>query len=355
MPGCVQRLRIPLSRKKNNSARVTVLRTFTLSAVMWLGLVLPAAAAASDAAPAQDEASAGDGATATELHTIKGEFSRSGREIMDEVYRRHQQYPYVYEKQTMIMIDRDGLRDTRKLLRYSRVEADGSIDFMLVFVSPLEVKGVAMLARRNPAGKITKSVYLPALGQQLIEGEEQGEDSSFLGSDFAVENLTGDILKNFFYVRRQDEKIGGLDYFVVDVYRSMEDARQKNILRRHYIRRDNYFITETDYYDRHGRVYKKQTSHDLKHLEGQMWRANMILMDNLRDQHKTLIKIDQRIYSSDYVPREMFTAQWLFKNYPYRGSEDIPAENDADKQQAQAESPQVHIAVSDRSGEAVQP
>lgn len=300
-------------------------------------------------------ASGKDGEEVLELQTIKGDFSKTGREIMDEVYRRQQQYPYVYEQQTMIMVDRDGLRDTRKLLRYSRVEPDGGEDFMLIFVSPLEVKGAALLAHRDPNGKISKSVYLPALGEQLIQGEEQGEDSSFLGSDFAVEDLTGEVLDNYFYVRRQDQKIGDANNFVVDVYQSKEDARAKKTLWRHFIRSDNYFITETDYYDRHGRLYKRKTSHDLKHLEGKMWRANMILMDSLRDQHKTLIKIDKRIYSRDYVPREMFTAQWLYKNYPNRAQEDMPAEDEAGNKQGETGTPQEHIAATDKPGKVMKP
>ena len=42
----------------------------------------------------------------------------SGLEIMEEIYRRHQQYPYVYEQQSMVMRDRNGKRDTRKAHRY---------------------------------------------------------------------------------------------------------------------------------------------------------------------------------------------------------------------------------------------
>jgi hypothetical protein len=253
------------------------------------------------------------------LQTITGDFSKTGRELMDEVYLRHRQYPYVYEEQSMVMVDRDGLRDTRKLRRYSRVEDDGSINFMLVFYSPLEVKGVALLALRDPSGVITKSVYLPAFGEQMIGGEEEsGESSSFLGSDFSIENLTGEILDNYFYVRRQDEKIDDVNYFVVDVFGSKDDARDKKILRRHYIQRNNYYITETYHYDRQGRLYKKQSNHDMKQLDDEMWRSNMILMENLKDQHKTLIKIDRRIFSRDYVPPEIFSAEWLYENYPHR-------------------------------------
>ena len=45
-----------------------------------------------------------------------------------------------------------------------------------------------------------------------------------------------------------------------------------------------------------------------------MWRANMILMENQKETHKTLIKINRRIFSHDYVPAEMFTSTWLLEN-----------------------------------------
>jgi hypothetical protein len=48
-------------------------------------------------------------------------------------------------------------------------------------------------------------------------------------------------------------------------------------------------------------------------VSGDMWRADMILMENFKEHHKTLIKIDRRIFSHDYVPPEMFTYAWLKK------------------------------------------
>jgi hypothetical protein len=45
-----------------------------------------------------------------------------------------------------------------------------------------------------------------------------------------------------------------------------------------------------------------------------MWRANMILMENYKGRHKTLLKINQRVFSHDYVPPEIFTAAWLLEN-----------------------------------------
>ena len=53
-------------------------------------------------------------------------------QIMEEFHERHQQYPFVYEEQSMVMLDRNAKRDTRKAIRYSRMDKDGSIKFLLL-------------------------------------------------------------------------------------------------------------------------------------------------------------------------------------------------------------------------------
>jgi len=186
----------------------------------------------------------------------------SGMQIMEEIYARHQQYPYVYEEQSMIMLDRNGNRDTRKAMRYSRMEKDGSVKFLLLFNYPREVKGVALLATRDPSGKIKKYVYLPALGEQLIESSGGSSATNFLGTDFSIENLTGEVLSNYRYDRLQDTKINDYKYFLIDVYRA-NDAKSARPIRRHFIRQDIFYITRTDHFDKQGRLHKQQTHHDL--------------------------------------------------------------------------------------------
>lgn len=238
----------------------------------------------------------------------------SGVEIMRQVQTRHQQFPYIYEEQSMIMQDRHGDRDTRKARRYSKVEEDGTVRFLLLFDYPEEVKGVALLAARDPDGNTTKYLYLPALGERLIESTGAGSNDNFLGTDFSVENLTGEILSAHLYVRRSDEEIEGVKHFVLDVYKA-DDKEQ--ILRRHFISEENLYITLTHHFDKQGRLSRIQSHHDLKAVDGDMWRANMILMEDKKQEHQSLIKVTRRVFSHDYVPAEVFTAEWLYANYPY--------------------------------------
>ena len=255
-------------------------------------------------------------------------------EIMEEVDRRHQQFPYIYEEQSLIMVDRNGDRDTRKARRYSRVEENGSVRFLLLFDSPKEIKGVALLAHRDPNGKTSKYIYLPAYGKQLLESAGDDNDDNFLGTDFSVENLTGEIISDHQYIRGEDKQVDSVKYFVIDVYRASDPLPEGKVLRRHYIQQDNLFITLTHHFDKHGRIARIQSHHDLKVVDQDMLRANMTLMENKKDQHLSLIKISRRIFSHDYVPEEIFNAEWLYENYPQiKPAEDLNADSPLELQE----------------------
>lgn len=242
---------------------------------------------------------------------------------MEAVYQRHQQYPFVYEELSMVLVDRQGKKETRKLRRYSRLTEKGRINLLLLFDSPADVKGVAILASREPSGEMIQSVYLPAFGRTMIHsGAEAGRgtgsrDENFLGTDYSIENLTGEVLKDYQYIRRQDLVVDDVAHYIIDVYLRDETVTNSTPpLRRHYVIQDNLYITRTDYLDELGRLKKKQTHHDLNPVHGDMWRSNMMLMDNQIEDHRTIIKIDKRVFSSDYVPAEVFTEEWLFENQP---------------------------------------
>ena len=124
------------------------------------------------------------------------------------------------------------------------------------------------------------------------------------------------VLEDYRYVRRDDQKIGGQDYFIIDVYPAGTRPENEHPIKRHYVRQDCFFITRTDYFDRQGRVYKQRQAYDLKKLDDEMWGANQILMDNKRLNHQSIIKVDRRVFSIDYVPEEMFNKEWILATYP---------------------------------------
>ena len=249
-------------------------------------------------------------------------------EIMQEVYKRHEQFPYIYEEQVMVLIDRAGNRDTRKLRRYSRLDSADSGRYLLLFDDPPEVRGVGLLTTVGPEDNVTARIYLPAYGPQFIESIGQNQANSFLGTDFSVNDLLPEPLDKYEFQRREDIQVGDNNYFVLDVFSKPAQQGQQP-LKRHYVRQDNYYIMQTDTFDRHGRLYKQQTQHDLKPLGGTMWRADMILIRDLKQNHQSLVKITRRVFSRDYVPEELFTLEWLVNNQRLALPE---SETDADNQ-----------------------
>lgn len=247
----------------------------------------------------------------------------SAARIMQESHRRHEQFPYVYEEQTMVLSDASGKREVRKCRRFSRAEEDGSFKFLLVFDDPEEIRGVALLAVRNPDGTVERGVYLPAFGDTLKRstGEDPGH---FLGTDFAVEDLTPDVREEYRYVRAPDRVLEDTALFVVEAYPvSAEVERATGYgLRRHLLRKDNFVIIQTDYFDRRLRFRKRLTRHDIKPVNAASWRANMIVVNDEREQHRTLLKVDRRVYSRDYVPAEIFEPAFLLADGHMRAIDD---------------------------------
>ena len=250
---------------------------------------------------------------------------------MEEVFKRHEMFPYVFEEQTMILTDGADSRNVRKLRRFSRVEKDGTVKYLLVFDNPAEVRGVSLLAIRHHTGHVETRIYLPAFGKVLKSNAGDSRGSHFLGTDFTIEDLAAEVLSDFRYIRVADSKMNKTSFFVVEAFPKEKKTERTTgySMRRHFIRKDNFFLVRTDFFDRRGRLSKSQTHHDLQKVRGDMWRANMILMKDYKEEHKTLIKINKRVFSHDYVPPEIFTAAWLLENRHIQGTEKrLSGEND---------------------------
>jgi hypothetical protein len=254
---------------------------------------------------------------------VQGNDTWTGPRVMDEVFKRHERPPCVYEEQTIVLKDAEGNRDLRKARRFSRVEEDGSRRILLVFDTPPEVHGVGLLGIGPPSGRVEWRLYLPALGKRLISCRGDSGGAPFLGTDFAVPDLTAEVLSDFRYERAGDQKIDLVLCYVIEALPRDEEVKRFTGygLRRHFIRKDNLSIVRTDYYDCRKRFFKRQTFHDLQRVDGDVWRADMILMENIRERHETLIKVDRRVFSCDYVPLEMFTPAWLLEDRHIRAPE----------------------------------
>ena len=242
----------------------------------------------------------------------------TGLQIMQESFKRHELFPHVLEQQSMILTDARGNSNVRKLSRYSRIEQDGTVKFLLLFKAPEALRKVALLAIRSASGQEKSTVYLPAFGKEMKSTGTEKRNSRFLDTDFTVDDLLPEKLSKFIYKRRADQAVDKVQYYIIDASpgNSAIESATGYSKRRHFIRQDNFFIFQTRYMDQHGVWVKRRSHHDLKQVHGNRWRANMILMENYKLKHQTLIKVNRRFFSSDDVPAKVFTPAWLMNGRP---------------------------------------
>jgi hypothetical protein len=237
-----------------------------------------------------------------------------GTGIVERALAHRTQTCCIYQELTMILSDAAGERGLRRIRWYERRERDGSSRLLLVFVAPADVRGAAVLLTRAAPGAARGEIYLPALGRPL--GLVAGTTSAMalVGSDFKLADLLGEAPRGFVYAREADAEIDRSMHYVVRATPADAAAqRAGGGLRRYYVRKGDYFLVRIDFHDAQGRLARRQTFRDPKQVEPGAWQADMVLMEDFGERHRTLIKVGRRVFSPEYVPPEIFSQQWLLE------------------------------------------
>ncbi len=224
-------------------------------------------------------------------HTA-GATAESGRELIEESLRRHAPPDYVYEEQALLLTDRQGQHTVRTARYYARRDESGTRN-LLILVTPSESKGTAIYSDHDTHGGTRRGAVV---------------SSPVFGSNFTVADLEREQARDFRYERDDDHDLDRVPHYVLRAFPVDESVARATGYRerRIYLRKDNLFVSRIDYQDRDGRKARRQTFRDPRPDEFGIWRADMILMEDLRDGRRSLLKIERRVHSPDYVPAAVF-------------------------------------------------
>jgi hypothetical protein len=218
------------------------------------------------------------------------------RALMEESLRRHAEPAYVYEELTLVSSDAAGNYTVRTARHYLRAGAEGS-QRLVVIDTPLEAKGSAVLIARGADGKVRREIILPAVKPVPDARREDPVSPAgrLFGTDFTLADLDPPPLGTEPYESEGDQDLERVTHHVL---RSGE--------RRLFLRKDNLYISRIDYNDRQGRTLRRETFRDARPDASGAWRASMVLIEDLREGHRTVLKVDRRVHSADYVPASVF-------------------------------------------------
>ena len=210
-----------------------------------------------------------------------------GLAIAREMDRRDQGWKDQSADVVMILRNRQG-KESRRELRISTLEVDGDGDKSLtVFDSPRDVKGTAFLSFTHATEPDDQWLYLPAL-KRVKRISSKNKSGSFLGSEFAYEDLSSQEVEKYRYRWLRDEVLDGRQTMVVEYHPRYEDSGYTRQVV--WIDSEIWQAVKREYYDRKDALLKTLTLDGYRQYEERYWRADAMRMVNHQTGKSTEIQ-----------------------------------------------------------------
>lgn len=209
----------------------------------------------------------------------------NGLAIAQEADRRDAGFGDFTADILMILKNKQGREKIRKI-RIQTLEVEGNGDKSLtIFDEPRDVKGTAFLTFSHKVRNDDQWLYLPAL-KRVKRISSRNKSSSFVGSEFAYEDISSQEVEKYTYKRLGDEGYDGQDCFVIERY--PVDKKNSGYKRQvAWIDKSEYRTLKANYYDRKGSLLKTLTIEGYQKYLDKYWRADKMNMVNHQNGKST--------------------------------------------------------------------
>ncbi len=194
----------------------------------------------------------------------------------------------------MILRNRSGQETTRELELKTLEDPDESVGdkSLIVFDTPADIEGTALLSHAKILDPDNQWLYLPAL-KRVKRISSVNKSGPFVGSEFAFEDFTSLELNKYDYSYLREEADDEFTYDVIERIPRYEDSGYTRQVA--WVDQDVFQIRKVEFYDRRGDLLKTLTLTDYRVYEGSYWRPHKLSMIN----HKTGKETD--LIYSDYI------------------------------------------------------
>lgn len=200
-----------------------------------------------------------------------------GLAIAEEADRRDSGWGDLLVGLTMINRNRLGDEFVREMrFRIIETASDGDKS-LIVFDSPKDQRGTALLSYAHKIGTDDQWLYLPAL-KRVKKIASSNRSGPFASSEFAYEDLTSQEIEKYTYRYLEDGVHGDFECFVVERYpvdRFSGYTRQVA-----WFDKEEYRLQRIEYYDRKDALLKTLTVDGYVQYAGRFWRPERMFMQN---------------------------------------------------------------------------
>jgi outer membrane lipoprotein-sorting protein len=223
-------------------------------------------------------------------------------------------------KVTMDLITDTGSTRTR-VLTMLRKNVAGSLDqkYFLYFHQPGDIRATAFLAWKYPDRETDRWIFIPAVNmvRRIAASDSR---SSFVGSDFMYEDLSGRNLDKDDYTSVREEKLGAADCYVVQ---SVPKTPAEYTRKLSWVDTQTFLPLKEEYYDAQNQLARVFTADEIRNVTADEHGGKVAIptvvkrtMKNVQSGHRTVVTYENVEYDVE-LPDDIFTERAL-RNPPQR-------------------------------------
>ena len=210
----------------------------------------------------------------------------------------------------MRLVSRDGKERIREMTMLRKnIQEGGDQRYYIYFYQPADVRDTTFMVYKYPKRDDDRWLFIPALN--LVKRIAAADrNSSFVGSDFSYEDISGRDLEEDSVEMLKEEQLGGSETYVIKSI--PRDPRSVNYsFKTSWIDKKSLLPIKEEYYDKRGSIYKIFTAEEIK-VAGDIPTITKRTMKNLQTGQSTevvFLEVEYNIGLQD----EIFTERYLRK------------------------------------------
>jgi len=225
------------------------------------------------------------------IHSVNAQ-AASAEEIMERSQRAfHYAGNDARGKLTMELIDRNGGKRVRVLTMLRRnQEAGGDQKYFMYFHEPGDVRRLTFMVWKYPAREDDRWIFVPAVDLiRRIAAEDKY--SSFVGSDFSYEDVSGRDVAEDTHTLVREERLGDREAFVIESVPREAAAFTKRVS---WVDKENFLPLKEEYYDAQNELQRVFTA---DRIEKKVYPTIMKrTMRNIKTGHRTEVTVNSVAY-----------------------------------------------------------
>ena len=170
-------------------------------------------------------------------------------------------------KVTMRLLSKEGGERVRVLIMARRnVKTGGDQKYFILFLQPADVRDMTFLVWKYPLKDSDRWLYIPAI--KLVKRiAADDKRSSFVGSDFSYEDVSGRAVEEDNHTLLREEKYAGKEVYVLKSVPKDEKSADFGY-KISWVDKGSFVLWKEEYYDKRGSLSKVFTADEVQSIQG---------------------------------------------------------------------------------------